>query len=248
MLSLFRVAVVLALACCGSASAGGSLRVSTWGGAYAEIYADKILQPFVVRTGIEVEQNLASRRGSGDFDVVELGLHDAINRCDDGELMYLPPGLAGVEDAIEDFVPNALQPCAIGQLMWSTMIAFDVGGSHHGQQQPGRIDDFFNTDAFPGGRAIKNSPRALMEWALVSSGIPPDRVYEVLSDTDSAWELVEKQLQRIEDHIVWVENDEQALQYLKSNVVVFAPVSSSLVLREALTGSETSVIWDSSLY
>lgn len=245
MLSFFRVAASALLVSCGSAGAGGTLQVSTWGGAYGEIYAEKILQPFTEKAGIEVQQ----RFGHTQADVVELGLHEAIHRCDDGELMYLPPDLfANIDNAKEDFVPNALQPCAVGQLVWSTVVVFAGINVDGNDLQPERVDDFFNTDVFPGRRAIKKSPRALVEWAIASAGIPPDRIYEVLSDAESAWELIEKQLGRIEDHVVWVDSDEQALRYLESGIAAFASVSSSALMREALGGAPPTVIWDSALH
>lgn len=248
MLYFFRVAALLVLIGSGSAVAGSALQLSMWSGLYAEVYAQRVLNPFSWQSGIEVEQHTMGSAATG-IDVVELGLHEAQNSCDQGDLMYLPASLLSeLSSAIDDFVPNALQPCAVGQLVWSTVVAFSHDQINERDNPPVRIDDFFNTDVYPGARILKKSPRALVEWALASSGVPPDRVYEVLSDTNSAWELIEKQLRRIEGDVVWVDSDEEAIQRLHEGVDAFAVVSSSSVMKEVLSDRAPGVIWDSALF
>ena len=241
----FRVTILLALIASGKTVAGGALQLSMVGGVYAEVYAQHLLYPFYRQSGISVRQSAGVSAEASD--VVELGLHDAQARCEEGALMYLPASLlAKLSRRIEDFIPNALQPCAIGQLVWSTVVAFnaDINTPRH---QPALMDDFFNTNDFPGTRILQKSPRVLVEWALASSGIPADRIYEVLED-DAAWDLIEKQLRHIESDVVWVENDEDAFRQLYAGGGAFAAVSSSSVMKQALSGNAPQVIWDSALF
>ena len=246
MLYCFRVMAALALISCGNAAAGGALQFSMWGGVYAEVYAQRLLYPYYRKSGITVMPS--AKADTSAIDVVELGLHEAQAQCDDGSLMYLPPAVfSGLSGSINDFVPNALQPCAVGQLVWSTVVAFQSDGNTS-RQSPAHADDFFNTDAFPGARILHKSPKVLFVWALASSGIPPDRIYEVLQDIDSARELIEKQLRRIEGNVVWVDSDEEAFRYLNAGDSAFAAVSSSSVMQQALLGNEPQVIWDSALF
>ena len=222
-----------------------SLQLAVWGGSHAAMLDHAVLTPFESLTDIRLRAN--PRRvvdldmKSNNADVVEMELHEAIDACDSGELALLP----GTD--IGDFVPNALQPCALGQYLWSTVFAYDRG-AFKPSDQPSLINDFFNVGHYPGGRAVHRSPRVLSEWALLAAGIPGADVYDVLDEPDLAWQVIERALESIKHSIVWVDNDDQAINLLQNGTVSFAMVGSDTLLRAVLAGAnDLNPVWDGSV-
>jgi putative spermidine/putrescine transport system substrate-binding protein len=116
------------------------------------------------------------------WDVVDLTQADSLRACNEGLLedisdIELPNGADGT-DFEADFVDGALNPCGVGVIVWAT--AFAYSESAFGDNPPSSIEDFFDTSAFPGDRAIRDDPTVIMEWALMADGVARDEVYSTL--------------------------------------------------------------------
>ncbi len=207
------------------------------------------------RTGSEIQLSASPVIESHQFantDVVELPLHDAIDACDRGELNILPLNrlFPGEISYLHNFVPNGVQPCSLGHSIWATVVAYKKHGFNT-DSSPELIQDFFNTDAYPGKRAMKKSPQALVEWALLDNGYPSNQIYSVMA-LQQAWEQIESSLTKISSDIVWVETDLEALELLDSGSVVFAAVSSQNVVRKIVSQTDIGsdrygVIWNGAI-
>jgi len=196
-----------------------SLQLAVWGGDHGAMLDHAVLTPFSAMTGVKIQANARldpeDGRGIDSIDVVELELHEAIDACDKGELALLPGS------DLADFVPNALQPCAVGQYVWSTVFAFDQSAFKEGDQ-PSLISDFFNIGHYPGRP-----------------------VYETLDQTDQAWQIIERILEPIAHSIVWVDDDAQALEMLEDGTVSFAMVGSDALIRSVTSGTDNLLpVWD----
>jgi len=120
------------------------------------------------------------------WDVVDLTQADSLRACEEGLLedlsgIDLPNGSDGTS-AKEDFVDGALNDCGVGVIVWAT--AFAHSASAYADNAPSTIADFFDTDAFPGKRAIRNDPTVIMEWALMADGVAREDVYATLETED----------------------------------------------------------------
>lgn len=120
------------------------------------------------------------------WDVVDLTQADSLRACKEGLLedlsdISLPDGADGTPFA-EDFVEGGLNDCGVGVIQWSTAYAY--AETAFGENPPSSIADFFDTDAFPGPRAIRNDPTVIMEWALMADGVDRAEVYPTL-ETDA---------------------------------------------------------------
>jgi len=116
------------------------------------------------------------------WDVVDLTQADSLRACQEGLLedlsgISLPDGEDGTPFA-EDFVEGSLNDCGVGVIQWST--AFAYSSSAFGDNAPASIADFFDTETYPGPRAIRNDPTVIMEWALMADGVARDDVYPTL--------------------------------------------------------------------
>ncbi len=115
------------------------LTIASWGGEYAEAQKTALIGPWMSardKTAVVVAFDGAvaglkrqAEQGAVEWDVVDIERADARMLCDLGLLEVidpssLPPGADGAV-AAQDFVPGALERCAISHAVWSTVLAFD---------------------------------------------------------------------------------------------------------------------------
>ncbi len=128
------------------------------------------------------------------WDVVDLTQADSLRACKEGLLenlsdIDLPDGADGTPFK-EDFVEGALNDCGVGVIVWGT--AFAYSNSLFADNPPASIADFFDTDTFPGARAIRNDPTVIMEWALMADGVAREDVYSTLETDDGVQQALDK--------------------------------------------------------
>ena len=168
-----------------------------------------------------------------DADIVEMNLHDAISACERGDinlLLYhqvLPDSVG-----LADYVWNGLQPCAVGHSVWADLVTYD-STLYLNKPKPVSFEDFFNIEDFPGKRTIKKTPRALAEWSHLLDGVRRQDVYSALTGVD-AWSRVETALELLDQQILWVDHDHEALELLDRGHASFALVSSQNLVRRIM--------------
>ncbi|WP_299950241.1 extracellular solute-binding protein [uncultured Ruegeria sp.] len=131
------------------------------------------------------------------WDVVDLTQADSLRACNEGLLenisdIDLPDGVDGTPFR-DDFVEGALNDCGVGVIVWGTAYAFN--NSQFADTPPSTITDFFDTETYPGPRAIRNDPTVIMEWALMADGVPREDVYPMLETEDG----VERALNKMDE-------------------------------------------------
>lgn len=131
------------------------------------------------------------------WDVVDLTQADSLRACREGLLedlsgISLPDGADGTPFR-EDFVQGSLNDCGVGVIQWST--AFAYSSSAFDEDTPTSIADFFDTQTYPGARAIRNDPTVIMEWALMADGVSREEVYPTLETAEG----VERAFAKMDD-------------------------------------------------
>lgn len=161
------------------------------------------------------------------WDVVEIEIADAIRACREGLLEKIDHAVLG-SSAADDFYPEALQDCSVGETIYAMVIAYNADQLAAGK--PSALSDFFDLKRFPGARGLRKSPVVNLEWALMADGVPVNQVYQVLS-TDSGVDRAFKILDRIKKNIVWLEDDPlQPLVLLRNKKVVMTSAYSGGIL------------------
>ncbi len=222
----------LALATFGAdaARAAHDLTLVSWGGAYTRSQMLAFVRPYVARHEIGMDvldytgglENIRNQVRSLNvkWDVVDLELSDAIRGCREGLLETIDPAqLAPAPDgtaADQDFLPGSLTECAVGTVIWSTIVAYDA--RRFGNRKPSTVADFFDTARFPGRRGMRKTPKANLEWALIADGVDPQRVYDVL-ETEQGLDRAFAVMDRIKPELVWWEAGTEAPQLLESGQV-----------------------------
>jgi putative spermidine/putrescine transport system substrate-binding protein len=241
LIALAALACALAIASCGADDESGDEAASQSG---AEITSDQVIfadyggttrtartQAFLAPFSQETEVRAVSadadpakfqlflENESADWDLIDLDSWDVVRFRDQGALEELPDDVARA-----DLVPEQLRDVASGGYNASVGIGYrsDKG------EAPQSWADFFDTERFPGKRALPNFAYFQAESALLADGIACEDLYPM--DFDRAF----AKLDEIRDDILFYESFGQGVQYLAQGSVsmVLIPHGRIAVLKD----------------
>ncbi len=235
------------------------LTVTSFGGAYGAAQMEHMIQPYMEKSGTNIlfedygggvaEMKAQVEAGNILWDVVDIEVIDLERACAEGYLevidqSVLPAGDDGTP-AEEDFIEEALaNECGVGNIVWSVVFAVNTENG----EGPQTIEDFFDTEKFPGKRGLRKRPQVNMEWALMADGVPMDEVYDVLA-TPEGQERAFAKLDTIKDDITWYDswsqapvllNDGGASMVQSANGRIFAAIKDD--------GAPFEIVWDGHVY
>ena len=235
------------------------LTVTSFGGAYGAAQMEHMIQPYMDKSGTNIlfedygggvaEMKAQVEAGNILWDVVDIEVIDLERACAEGYLevidqSVLPDGDDGTP-AADDFIEDALaNECGVGNIVWSVVFAVNTENG----EGPKTIEDFFDTEAFPGKRGLRKRPQVNMEWALLADGVAPEEVYEVLA-TEEGQKRAFAKLDTIKDDITWYDswsqapvllNDGGATMVQSANGRIFAAIKDD--------GAPFEIVWDSHIY
>lgn len=235
------------------------VNVVSWGGSYAKSQVEAYNKPFEAQTGIKVNMidadnpatplraQVEANNVTGD--VFDIELSNAIQLCDEGALLELkpedfPPAPDGTP-AKDDFVPNSFPGCAVANIVWGTVIAYDTTKFPNGA--PTTAADFFDTTKFPGKRGLPKSPKRTFYLALIADGVPAGEVYDVLN-TPEGVDRALKKLDTIKQDVVWWEAGAQPIQLLADGEVAMTTAYNGRVFDAMVAEKKPfEIIWDGQL-
>ena len=233
----------------------GKITVMSWGGAYGASQEEAYNKPFEAETGMTVDMVDADNpatpikaqveAGNVTVDVADVEYSDAVRLCDEGLLeeidaSMLPAAPDGTA-AADDFIEGAITDCAVANIVWSTVVAYNTEAV---EGEPATIADFFDTEAFPGKRGLRKSAKATLEMALMADGVPADEVYSVM-ETDEGIDRAFAKLDTIKDDIVWWEAGAQPPQLLADGEVVMSTAYNGRIFNAAIgEGQPFEIVWD----
>lgn len=211
--------------------AAEALKIVSWGGAYEVAQHRALFEPYQEKTGKSIEilvykgslAEMDKRAEKEGWDIVDMIEDQAIAACEKGLLQHLDHRRIVVHqpgrDIEDDFAPLRFTPCAIPQNVYAKVLAYD--DSAFPGTKPSKVDDFFNLERFPGKRAVEKSPDGLLEWALLSEGVPQRQIYDLLSTKRGLW-IAFRKLNSIRDEIIWWEDPAEPAVLLESGKVTMA--------------------------
>lgn len=243
----------------GAAQAAESITVVSWGGAYTKSQVEAYHKPWIAATGNQIksedynggtaEIKAQVEAGNVTWDLVDVELSDAIRACDEGLLEEMdhsmwPPAPDGTP-ATEDFIEGTLYDCAVANIVWSTIFAYDKSKMPEG---PTTVADFFDLEKFPGKRGLRKNPKANLEFALMGEGVPAAEVYDVLA-TEEGVERAFAKLDTIKDDVVWWEAGAQPPQLLADGEVAMTTAYNGRIFN-AVAGEDKpfEIVWDGQIW
>ncbi|MDV7103642.1 ABC transporter substrate-binding protein [Vibrio sp. TH_r3] len=260
MIRTTTIAMLLASALSANAVAEQLTAVS-FGGSYGAAQQKYMIDPFVEETGHKIlfedysggiaELKAQVESGNVLWDVIDVEVIDLERACSEGLLEPFPmdtlPDGADGTPAMDDFNKEALaNECGVGNIVWTVLFAYNSATIKGGE--PTSVMDLFDTEKFPGKRALRKRPQVNMEWALIADGVPKEEVYEVL-ETDEGQQRALDKLASIKDDIVWFDSWSQAPQLLNDGGAVMVQSANGRIFN-AIQAEEKpfEMVWDAHLY
>jgi putative spermidine/putrescine transport system substrate-binding protein len=240
-------AALAAMAMAGSASAA-SVTVASWGGAYQDAQRELYFEPFQQETEHSLVEDSwnggigalrAKAEGAPTWDVVQVEADELVLGCEEGMLLPIDWEAMGGQ---ERFLPAAVHECGLGTIVWSTALAYDA--DRFADNPPASWADFFDTEKYPGKRALRRGPRQALEFALMADGVPLEEVYDMLA-TDEGIDRAFAKLDTIKGDLVWWEAGAQPPQLLASGEVVMTSAYNGRITAANLNeGKNFKIAWD----
>ncbi|PID62329.1 MAG: spermidine/putrescine ABC transporter substrate-binding protein [Gammaproteobacteria bacterium] len=229
---------------------------TTWTGVYMRSQMLGFVRPYEAANDVRVhvehyDGGLSEIRDQVEsanviWDVVDLTQADSMRACKEGLLedlsdVELPDGVDGTPFR-DDFMPGALSDCGVGVIEWAT--AFAYSNDAFGDNPPSSIQDFFDTENFPGVRAVRNDPTVVMEWALMADGVARDDVYATL-ETEEGVTRALRVMDAIRPGLRLWSTGLEPVRLLNSNDVVMSSIWSTTGAAAAKeNGADFSIVYD----
>jgi putative spermidine/putrescine transport system substrate-binding protein len=242
-----------------STAMAAEITVVSWGGAYTKSQVEAYHKPWIAKTGNTIlsedysgglaEVKSQVEAGNVTWDLVDVELSDAIRGCDEGLLETIDPSiLPDAPDgtkALEDFIPGAVSECAVANIVWSTIYAYDTSKMPNG---PTTIGDFFDLAKFPGKRGMRKGPKANLEMALAADGVAAADIYDVLGTPEGVDRAFAK-LDTIRGDMVWWEAGAQPPQLLADGEVAMTTAYNGRIFNAvAAEDKPFGIVWDSQIF
>ncbi|HEV7372580.1 ABC transporter substrate-binding protein [Arenibaculum sp.] len=238
-----------------AASAGADARdltIVSWGGAYQDAQKKVYFEPFKAATGTPLIDEswdggigvLRARveGGNSTWDVVQVESEELALGCEEGLFETLDWSKIGGKDA---YIEEAVDECGVGAIVYNFVLGYDRDVL---KDAPTSWADFFDTEKYPGKRALRHGPKTTLEFALIADGVAPSDVYDVLA-TDEGVDRAFAKLDTIRDDLIFWKAGAQPPQLLASGEVVMTSVYNGRV--DAANRDDNrnfGIVWDGSLF
>ena len=227
------------------------LTVVSWGGSYQDDQEKVYFDPFSEDTGTALLEDsynggLAKIRSmvktdSVTWDVIQVEAPELVRGCQQGLFAFIPWDKLGKRD---NFIEGAASDCGVGTIVWGVVMAYNADAV---DGQPDSWADFWNVEKFPGKRGLRKGAKFNLEIALMADGVPPEKVYEVLS-TEQGVDRAFAKLEELKPHIQWWEAGAQPPEWLASGDVVMSSAYNGRITAAQEEGQPFKISWSGQVY
>lgn len=221
------------------------LTVVTYGGGeYQKSHIDAFLKPFEKASGAKTQSvvwgaefaRLSEMVRSADpsWDVVEVTAAQFARGKRDGLFAKIVPPLEPDTFKTIDGAPP-VSDVGVPNVYWSTVLAYRKDAF---PQPPQEWKDFWDTQKYPGARAMYDDPRGNLEFALLADGVPLRELYPL--DVERAF----AKLQTLRPHIrVWWKDGTEAVRLLLTQQVDMSSAWSGRIFASAQARQNLGYAW-----
>jgi len=254
--------LALAAATVAGTAVAEEMTIVSWGGGYTASQKNAYHDPYSANTGVTIINDDSSAEavaklramneaGNVTWDVVDVVAADAIRLCDEGLALeinadeQLAPAPDGTP-ASQDFGDLLVSDCFIPQIVYSTTFGYRT--DLVGDTPPTDVCAVFDTEAYPGKRALEKRPINNMEWALICDGVAFDDVYDVL-ETDEGQEQALAKLDTIKDDVVWWSAGADTPQLLADGEIVMGSTYNGRLFSVIEEQNQpVAMLWDAQVF
>lgn len=242
-------AIAVAFAACGGDGDAGTdsegstiLTYTSFGGAFQEAETAAWLEPYQAENpGVTIQQDqpidlakLKAMQESGNvtWDVISTGDSDPYNNEE-----TLEPIDCEIVDCDAFIESGHFDGFRAPYYTWATVLAYNTEKT--GGEPPSGWADFFDTEKFPGKRALWSYVTAdTLEPALVADGVPSDQLYPL--DVDRAL----AKLREIKDNIIWYETGAECQELVSSGEAVMGNCWNGRIYEAQQQGEPVDIQWN----
>ncbi|WP_026380738.1 ABC transporter substrate-binding protein [Afifella pfennigii] len=235
-----------------SLAAAQQVTVTSWGGAYQDAQREVYFEPFEAASDIDlVEESWDGgigvlraqvEGGNATWDVVQVESEELQLGCDEGLYEELDWDRIGGKDS---YIEAAVHPCGVGAIVYNFVLGYDKDEI---AEAPNGWADFFDLEAYPGKRALRNGPKTNLEIALMADGVAPQEVYAML-ETEEGIERAFAKLDAIKSDLIFWEAGAQPPQLLASGEVAMTSVYNGRIdAANKNDGRNFGIVWNESLF
>lgn len=242
-----------------AADMANEMTLVSWGGAYQDSQIKAYVEPYLEmhpevkvtwdESSAEATAKLRAMDEAGNvtWDLVDVVASDAMRLCDEGLAIELDPAtdLAAAPDgtsAADDFGDLLVSECFAPQIVYSTTFGYRT--DLVGDNAPTEVCAIFDTETWPGKRALQKRPIDNMEWALYCDGVAKDEIYDVLGTSEGVTRALAK-LDTIKEDVVWWTAGAETPQLLADGEVVMGSTfNGRLFSAIAEQNQPIGMLWD----
>ena len=206
----------------GPAYAEGEVVFSSWGGSFQDALRESMLNPASQTLGVTIKEDTTNgvqdvraqiTAGAVAWDITEQALADCARLKAEGALEPIDYDVVST-----DGIPDSLRDSHwVGLLTYSLVIGWQA--DKFGDNGPQSWADFWDTENYPGTRAMFNSVSHALEAALMADGVDPSDVYTVLRDEGGIDRAFGKLQEIAPDITVWYRGGSQAAQLMADDEI-----------------------------
>jgi len=248
--SLVLMLLVLVVGCGGGGESGEgtgtgetpeTLTVASFGGAWQAAQSSAMFEPFAAETGVAVEQReyageydlLRDKGVAGEWDLVDVEPAELLHGVEEG--IFEPIDYTGIDrDAL---LPSVVHEYGVGLMTYSIVLGRSTESFPDPAAAPATWADFWDTERFPGKRALRDNPQWMLEIALLADGVAPDALYPL--DLDRAFAA----LDRLRGHVVLFDDWAEPAELLSSGEAVMAVGTNGRLAAARDAGQPVAFSW-----
>jgi putative spermidine/putrescine transport system substrate-binding protein len=241
--------LAITLAAQGAAAQDRGFTIASWGGAYQDGQREIYFAPFGESKDIQVLEDVylggwaqfkaMQDTGQIPWDVVQVESAEIARGCEEGLFLELDWERLGGRDR---FVEGATSDCGLGVVLVAEVIAYNA--EMFPDEKPQTLEDYFDLEAFPGPRGMRDEPKYNIVRALLADGVPREEIYAVLR-TEEGLDRAFAKLDTIKDQIQFWTAGAQAPERLASGDTAISTAYNARVTNAQREGADELVIaWD----
>lgn len=217
-----------------------SVSFVSYGGSFQEAQEEAFVKPYAEKHGINLVTDagpsvaqIRSMVEAGDvqWDVVEVTEADYLNLVRQDLLEPIDYSVFD-EDTLKAIDSHFLREYGVAAVIYTYGVGYRTDFER--EEHPESFTDFWDTERFPGPRAVPTGTFANPPWemALLADGVDPDNLHPI------DFERALKKLEEIEDHVtVWFEDTAPGVQALISGRVDYGLLPNGRVLQAKADGA-----------
>ena len=136
------------------------------------------------------------------------------------------------------YPPDTVQSTAVAVDAYSILMGYNTD-AFKGRPAPQSWADFWNVEKFPGGRAVFDKPRYMLEFATLADGVPKDKLYPI--DIDRAFRKLDELKPLI---TLFFRQFDQARQLLATGAVTMSVASPAVISEAKRQGAPVEMVWN----